>query len=142
MQKTTLSQVFARNLAEAMKKAGMTQEAMAKRSGVAQTTVSLYLRPSDRAPTTGKAAPSPTLERVGKLAEALGVDAWLLLHPDIAQALREQEFYRRIEEDFARLPPAEVEVRQPARPVHKLVAASHATRARRKASCTGKRQPL
>jgi transcriptional regulator with XRE-family HTH domain len=73
--------VLADNLLYFMEKRGMTQAQLAKRSGLGQTTISLYLRPGARGGTASGTAPSPTLARVQALADALGVELWELLRP-------------------------------------------------------------
>lgn len=112
MRKETLSDVFARNLRAAMRDyqagAGITQAALAKASKVSQTAISLYLTPRRRHATEGRSKPGPTLERVGMLADALKIEPWLLLHPNMEQALREHAMYRKIEEEYRKLPPAVV----------------------------------
>jgi len=100
--KESISQTLARNLAEAMTRRKMTQVALAKVSGVPQTTISVILNPQQRLPTKG-APPSTTVVRVAMLAAALGLEAWQLLHPDPEQAQRETDFYRRISDNFAKL---------------------------------------
>lgn len=110
MRKETLSDVFARNLQTAMRQyqggAGITQLALAKASKVPQTTISLFLSPHRRLATDGKTKPGPTLERIGMLADALKIEPWLLLHPNMEQALREHAMYRKIEEEYRKLPVA------------------------------------
>jgi transcriptional regulator with XRE-family HTH domain len=109
MAKESLTQIFARNLAAAMAEfdsgRGISQNQLAKDSGVGQTTISLYLYPQRRAATGGKSPPGPTLERVALLAKILHIEPYLLLHPDMQRARREQEMYRKIEEEYRQLPP-------------------------------------
>ncbi len=45
----------------------------------------------------------PTLGKLELLATRLGVEVWELLHPDIEKSLREREFYRKMEADFAEI---------------------------------------
>ncbi len=86
VDKPSISEIFARNLKAAMATADagkeMSQSALGRLSGVPQTTISLYLRPADRLHSDNKVTPSPTLERVAKIAAALRTEPWLLLHPD------------------------------------------------------------
>ena len=48
MAGTDINQVLADNLKHYMDKHGLKQSALAQKSGVAQTTISLYLRPGSR----------------------------------------------------------------------------------------------
>lgn len=91
--------MLARNLRQQMemKYGNVNQSELARDASVAQKTISNILA-RERGP-----APSPSLTVVQKLAEALGIEAWQLLHPDPDRAEREQEFYRRIEKDFSNL---------------------------------------
>ena len=52
------------------------QNALAKRSKVAQTTIGNYLRHDSY---NGY----PSMDKVEKLAKAFGLDAWVLLHPSL-----------------------------------------------------------
>ena len=75
----SMSHVLAENLRRHMERKHLTQETLAKLAGVAQTTVSLYLRPDERRPTKSGKIASPKLSEVESLAIALGVPAWQLL---------------------------------------------------------------
>lgn len=55
-----LSATFARNLRDRMLALGMTQQELARKSGVAQTTISLYLHPQRRPTGASGIDPSPT----------------------------------------------------------------------------------
>ena len=109
MRRETLSQILTRNLRVAMQDSdsgrGIKQKPLETLSGVPQTTISLYLRPAARLPTDGKSDPGPTLERIDRLAKALKIEPWLLLHPDMERARREADMYRKIEANFLKLPP-------------------------------------
>lgn len=111
MKKEDISQILARNLAEGMQRkyGAVNASELARASGVPQTTISLFLRPDRRIPLKSGEMPSPTLSKVSALAEALDIETWELLHPDPERAKREQEFYRRIERDFQKLPPLPTE---------------------------------
>lgn len=77
-----LSATFARNLRDRMLALGMTQQELARKSGVAQATISLYLH-SQRRPTGASGIdPSPTLARLQALAQALNTSAPALLLSD------------------------------------------------------------
>lgn len=79
MEETDINKVLAENLAHYMKKRGVTQAQLAKLSGVGQTTISLYLRPGDRAlGAKGKPA-SAKLTEVQMIAGALAVPVWELV---------------------------------------------------------------
>ncbi len=91
--------ILARNLRTQMemKYGNVNQSELARAADVAQKTISNVLA-RERGP-----APSPSLTIVQRLADALGIEAWQLLHPDPVRAEREQEFYRKLEKDFAKL---------------------------------------
>ena len=57
----------------------MTQATLAAKSGIGQTTISLYLRPDARNPTSRGGQGSPTLANIEALAGALRVDVLDLL---------------------------------------------------------------
>lgn len=81
MSKKRVNEVLAENLAYFMHIRGLKQKALAAKSGVAQTTISLYLNPENRQPgKTGK-IPSGKLSEVEALAEALGVGFWEMVVP-------------------------------------------------------------
>ena len=68
------------------------QNALAKRSKVGQTTIGNYLRPESY-------RGYPSLEKVEKLARALGVDTWSLIHPTLGSNClndKDLEAYRKI----------------------------------------------
>lgn len=73
------------NLAESlrywMERRKLTQAALATKSGIGQTTISLYLRPDARDQTARGAKGSPTLANIEALASALRIDVWELLRP-------------------------------------------------------------
>lgn len=71
--------VFAQCLQHHMTTLKITQAELARRSGIGQTTISLYLRPKARGDTVSGKAGSPTLANVEALADALGVEVWELL---------------------------------------------------------------
>lgn len=87
----SISEILARNLAAAMRAAGLSQPALYRLSGIKQRTISLYLRPADRIRNSTQVPPSPTLERVSQLAAALRIEPWMLLHPNPELAQRAQE---------------------------------------------------
>lgn len=81
-QTSKAARVLADRLSHAMRQKGETQASLARKSGVAQTTISLYLRPGDRGESSTGQDKGPTLPRIEKLAEALGMNACELLMPE------------------------------------------------------------
>lgn len=81
MSKQNINDVLADNLAHFMEERRVTQRALAQQSGIAQTTISLYLNPQRRQPGKSGKIPSAKLTEVESLAHALGVDAWKLIRP-------------------------------------------------------------
>lgn len=77
----SITEILAANLRHFMQQKGLKQAALATRSGMGQTTISLYLNPENRASTSSGVAAAPTLARVQSLADALGVELWELLRP-------------------------------------------------------------
>lgn len=91
-----LKRNLARNLVKLMEVSAdlKSQNALAKRSKVAQTTISNYMHPDSY---TG----APSLDKVAKLARAYGLESWQLLHPtmgDKAITAEELALYRRLRE--------------------------------------------
>lgn len=80
-QQQTVSAILATNLSRLMEEKSLTQVALATKTGIGQTTISLYLNPERRQEGTSGKPPSPKLEIVQVLAEALGVELWELLRP-------------------------------------------------------------
>lgn len=78
--------VVARNLKRLMAASSdlRSQSALARRSGVPQTTISDYLAPE-------KHGKWPSLEGVHKLASAFGIEAWQLCHPSLGDISKEQQ---------------------------------------------------
>lgn len=94
MNVSPLNQALAENLAHHMEKHGLTQMALAKKCGVAQTTISLYLNPERRKEGKDAKPGSAKLTEVEMLAVALDVEPWELVRPlDGVQ----REVYGRIE---------------------------------------------
>lgn len=86
---------LAKNLSILMERSAdlRSQNALAKRSKVAQTTIGNYLNPDSY-----KGAPS--LDKMAKLAFALGVETWQLIHPGLGDqeiSRKEIELYRRLQ---------------------------------------------
>jgi hypothetical protein len=68
-------------LALHIQKKGLKQNSLDKKSGVRQTTISLYLSPDRRKPGKDGKAGSAKLTEVEMLARALEVEPWELLRP-------------------------------------------------------------
>jgi phage repressor protein C with HTH and peptisase S24 domain/transcriptional regulator with XRE-family HTH domain len=81
MSRPSLNEILAANLARLMEQRGWKQAALAKQSGVGQTTISLYLSPERRQPSKSGKLPSAKLSEVESLAVAVGVEPWELLKP-------------------------------------------------------------
>lgn len=77
----TAAETFSEALRYWMDRREMTQAALATRSGVGQTTISLYLRPAARSQTARGTTGSPTLANIEALAKALRIDVLDLLRP-------------------------------------------------------------
>lgn len=83
MKRPTTNEIIAKNLETLMSKRGLVQAALAKKSGIAQTTISLYRRPESRQPSKSGKIPSPKLTEVEALATALGVSLVQMLSQDL-----------------------------------------------------------
>lgn len=99
-----INDVLAENLAHFMGARKVKQTELAERSHVAQTTISLYLNPDNRAPLASGKKPSAKLSEVESLANALGIEVWQLLRNLTAQ---ERIAYEQIENAFRTLKPSE-----------------------------------
>lgn len=84
---TSAAQNLAVSLRFWMDQKQLTQQALSAKSGVGQTTISLYLRPEARDQTARGTKGSPTLANIEALAAALGVEVWQLLAPATSQEL-------------------------------------------------------
>lgn len=81
MQVSALNKALAENLEHHMARRGLTQMALAKKCGVGQTTISLYLHPERRKLGKDGKPGSAKLTEVEMLAAALEVESWELLRP-------------------------------------------------------------
>lgn len=95
-----LRELLASNLAKLMEMSAdcKSQNALAKRSGVGQTTIGNYLNKNY--------VGYPNLEKVAKLAHCFGLEAWNLLHPTMGDQQisdKEVQMYRRWKEDIRKL---------------------------------------
>lgn len=73
------------------------QNALGKRSKVAQTTIGNYLRPDSY-------KGFPSLENIDKLARAFSVEPWVLLHPTLGSNClppAELEIYQKVRKAFS-----------------------------------------
>lgn len=115
MNVSPLNQALAENLAYHMGEQGLTQMALAKKCGVGQTTISLYLAPARRKPGKDAKAGSAKLTEVEMLAEALEVEPWELVMPLSGV---QREMYKKIKEAYKVLqhPPAPPKDKQPPEP--------------------------
>lgn len=97
MAKIPINEVLAANLAYFMDRKQLSQNSLAARSKVGQSTISLYLKPENRKPGASGKMPSAKLAEVEMLADALGVHVWELLR-DLQPGQR--EIYEQIESIF------------------------------------------
>lgn len=81
MSEKPINDVLADNLAYYMGERKLKQQALAEKSGMGQTTVSLYLNPSRRKISKSGKIPSAKLSEVEQLSKCLGVEIWQLLRP-------------------------------------------------------------
>jgi transcriptional regulator with XRE-family HTH domain len=86
---------LAKNLSILMERSAdlRSQNALAKRSKVAQTTIGNYLNPESY-------VGAPSLDKIAKLAITLGVEPWQLIHPGLGDqeiTRKEIELYRRLQ---------------------------------------------
>jgi transcriptional regulator with XRE-family HTH domain len=104
-------ETIAENLERSMRHHGLSEQALARASGISPRTVGNFLRPSNRYSKSGtsRSFPSGTLANLVNLAEALGLEAWELLRKrDSARAkfllIVEQAYIDReqVEADAAR----------------------------------------
>lgn len=102
MYMSPLNQALADNLAHLMEKKGLKQMALAKKCGVGQTTISLYLNPERRKPGKDGKAGSAKLTEVEMLATALDVEPWELLRP---MSGIQRDVYEHIEAAYKALQP-------------------------------------
>jgi len=70
---------------------------LGKKAGVASNTVSNYLDPSRRTVTPNKPDGYPQLDKIEKIAMALGCQVYELFHPNIERHLSEQKLYADLE---------------------------------------------
>lgn len=100
MTKRNINDVLASNLAHYMDEKGLTQSALSKTSGVAQTTISLYLDPTRRQTSKSGKQPSAKLSEVELLAQALNTEVWELLRPFSPQ---QRKAYKLLEQAYRQM---------------------------------------
>ena len=119
MATNPINDVLAANLAYFMSKKKLSQQALANKCKLGQTTISLYLNPGNRKlGATGK-VPSAKLSEVEMLADALGVALWELLR---AFSNEEREAYKQIENAFRLLSASIKKPNKPSEQTEKLAA--------------------
>lgn len=91
--------LLARNLKQLMEDyfPPLSQNELAKKSGVPQTSIGLMLNPDKRLPTKSGRIPSPTLAQIEKVAAFFQKETWQLLHPNPGQAPLSDSERRRYE---------------------------------------------
>ena len=94
---TDIREILSRNLTSLMETSldCRSQNALAKKSKVAQTTIGNYLRKDY--------VGYPNLEKIDALAHCFGLEAWNLIHPSLGNAEiseKELQIYRRFREDI------------------------------------------
>lgn len=85
--------IAAKNIAMLMQRDGLTQMELAKRAGVSQKTISNMLNP-------GQGVNSPRLDNVTAVAQALGLELWQLLLPQIPDDAREIRALSTVVENY------------------------------------------
>lgn len=100
MSTSPLNLALADNLSYLMERKGLKQMALAKKCGVAQTTISNYLHPERRKPGKDGKPGSAKLTEVEMLASALNVEPWELVRPMTGQ---QREVYEKIEAAYRAL---------------------------------------
>jgi hypothetical protein len=105
MQKTPLSVIVAKNLKYFMGRSESygNANALAVKAKVAPNSVRNLIDPKKRTVTADKPNGAPQLDTIQKCADALGIEVWQLLHPDIESAIRQQEMYKQIENSYKKL---------------------------------------
>ena len=103
MELDQLKRDLAKNLSILMERSAdlRSQNALAKRSKVAQTTIGNYLNP-------GAYKGAPSLEKVVRLAAAFHMDAWQLIHPTLGSGditREELQLYRKLRNVVTNLKP-------------------------------------
>jgi len=90
MEKVPAIRILADNLAaEMVRKYGkVNQTALARDSGIAQTSIGITLNPERRMPLSSGREPSPGLSQIERVANALGIEVCELLNPNRERAIR------------------------------------------------------
>lgn len=113
-----VTKILARNLKAFMDEGPVTisQNALAKKSKVSQTGIGFMLHPEKRLPTQSGRLASPTLARLERVAQALGKEAWQLIHPDPNQAplsAKERARYEAFKASMKRMRELDAEAETP-----------------------------
>lgn len=88
MDKPSVNEVIAKNLRRSMSDKKLTQQDLAAKSGVGQTTISLYLNPENRKPSATGKIPSAKVAELEALARSLDLEAWELMVPPESERQR------------------------------------------------------
>ena len=95
VDKMPINDVLAENLAYWMEQAGVdSQSELSRMTGIAQTTISNYLHPKQRAPSATGKVPSAKIAELDKIADALHIQTWQLLR---RMTPSERKMYAHIE---------------------------------------------
>lgn len=106
MQSKSVNDVLADNLRQFMRDKGLTQKALEKSSGVAQTTISLYLNPENRKPSSSGNPPSGKLSEVEALARSMDLEFWELVLPmNAAQRELLKKFWSMVKDASPQIEP-------------------------------------
>lgn len=92
-----INDVIADNLAFFMAERGLNQSTLAAASGIGQTTIGMYLKPSLRQPSKSGKQPSAKVTELAQIAAALGIQSWQLMRE---MTPRERAFYAKVEEAY------------------------------------------
>lgn len=105
MKSPSLSALVAKNLQYFMDRSESygNAHALGVKAKVAPNSVRNLLDPKKRTVTADKPEGAPQLDTLHKIAQALNIEVWQLLHPDIESAIRQQEMYKQIERSYKTL---------------------------------------
>lgn len=117
----SINAIFAENLRQRMDAGGWSQAALAKKTGVAQTSISNYLSPDRRAAGAKGKEPSAKLTEMAMIADALTVSPWEMLIPSFeAQDAETEQQVLEVSALLREMPPnARMALVEQARVVHR-----------------------
>lgn len=117
----SINTIFAENLRQRMDAGGWSQATLAKKTGVAQTSISNYLSPERRAAGAKGKEPSAKLTEMAMIAEALTVSPWEMLIPSFeAQDAETEQQVLEVSALMREMPPtARMAIVEQARVVHR-----------------------